>query len=353
MKKIKVIIIGAGLSGLVTAYLLQKKGIECIVLEANARMGGRIETITGATSVTMEMGATWFSRQHQLVFELINELGLNYFEQYTQGISLMEMMSGVPLQTFQISEYEESSYRIAGGTITLIDKLAAIIGSQRIITHKQVTAIHVHNNQVEVRDSKGGIYFADKVVTTLPPHLLVQTINFEPSLPESFLQLAKRTHTWMGESIKIAVEYKTPFWRENHFSGALFSHSSIVQEMYDHSTFDHKGYALKGFLNVGTYTLPKDERKEKVIAQLTAYFGAEAKHLVAYHEKMWRVDPLTFFPYEHDVTAHQNNGHLGFQKAFLDDKLLISGSETATLHPGYMDGAIFAAYKVAANIIAS
>jgi monoamine oxidase len=50
----------------------------------------------------------------------------------------------------------------------------------------------------------------------------------------------------MGDSIKFAVEYASPFWRENNYSGTLFSQASIIQEMYDHSTAD-KGYALKVF----------------------------------------------------------------------------------------------------------
>jgi monoamine oxidase len=50
----------------------------------------------------------------------------------------------------------------------------------------------------------------------------------------------------MGESIKFAVEYATPFWEKKIF-GTLFSHASIAQEMYDHSTFDNTGFALKGF----------------------------------------------------------------------------------------------------------
>ncbi len=44
MKKEKVILIGAGLCGLYTAFLLQKKGIEVLVLEADTRIGGRIKT---------------------------------------------------------------------------------------------------------------------------------------------------------------------------------------------------------------------------------------------------------------------------------------------------------------------
>jgi monoamine oxidase len=31
------------------AYLLQKKGIDVLILEANTRIGGRIETVTGTT----------------------------------------------------------------------------------------------------------------------------------------------------------------------------------------------------------------------------------------------------------------------------------------------------------------
>jgi monoamine oxidase len=34
---------------------------------------------------------------------------------------------------------------------------------------------------------------------------------------------------------------------ENNYSGTLFSQASIIQEMYDHSTADYKGYALKVF----------------------------------------------------------------------------------------------------------
>jgi monoamine oxidase len=49
MNNQKVIIIGAGLSGLMLAYVL-KQGIHALVLEANSRIDGRIETITGSTS---------------------------------------------------------------------------------------------------------------------------------------------------------------------------------------------------------------------------------------------------------------------------------------------------------------
>jgi monoamine oxidase len=65
----------------------------------------------------------------------------------------------------------------------------------------------------------------------------------------------------MGESIKFAVEYASP-WRENNYSGTLFSQASIIQEMYDPQA-DYKGYALKGFLNEVLIRCQKKNEKRK------------------------------------------------------------------------------------------
>ncbi len=346
MNNAKIIIIGAGLSGLMMAYLLQKKGFEVIILEAESRIGGRIETLTGSNGATMEMGATWFSKPHQNLIALLEGFKIPYFKQHTQGISFFETMSFVPPQKFEISDSEESSFRIVGGTAKLIEKLVEKIGIQNIKTDTKVTTIKEVDNYLEVTDYKGIKYTAEKVISTLPPHLLVQTIKFEPNLPDYIQQLAKKTHTWMGESIKFAVEYASPFWRENNYSGALYSQASIIQEMYDHSTADNSGFALKGFLNGGTYTMSKDERQEKVILQLIKLFGNEAENYIEYHEKIWREEPLTFFPYEQLVMGHENNGHTDYKTPFLNNKLYISGSETASQNPGYMEGAIVAAKNI-------
>ncbi|PKH66545.1 hypothetical protein CXF59_11430 [Flavobacterium sp. ALD4] len=349
MNNTKIIIVGAGLSGLMIAYLLQKKGLEVIIFEADTRIGGRIETITGTTGATMEMGATWFSKPHQHLIALLNELKIAYFKQHTQGISFFETMSFVPPQKFEISDAEEPSYRIVGGTATLIQKLVAGVGIQNIQLQTKVTAIKEVDNHLEVTDSDGIVYIGATVISTLPPHLLIQTITFEPILPDSIQQLARKTHTWMGESIKFAMEYASPFWRELNYSGTLFSQASIIQEMYDHNTSDNKGYALKGFLNGGTHTLSEEERKAKVILQLTKLFGTEAANYVEYHEKVWRDEPLTFFPYEQLLMGHENNGHPDYKKPLLNGKLYISGSETASANPGYMEGAVVAAKNIASQ----
>jgi monoamine oxidase len=55
---IKVVILGAGIAGLVSAYELGKLGYECTVLEARSRPGGRNWTVRGGDKVTFLDGTT-------------------------------------------------------------------------------------------------------------------------------------------------------------------------------------------------------------------------------------------------------------------------------------------------------
>ncbi|SYK26022.1 NAD(P)-binding protein [Klebsiella pneumoniae] len=57
MMNIEVIIVGGGLSGLYAAMLLEKAGINYLLLEGRERMGGRI---LQANTVEADLGATWF-----------------------------------------------------------------------------------------------------------------------------------------------------------------------------------------------------------------------------------------------------------------------------------------------------
>ena len=54
----KVVILGAGIAGLVSAYELRKAGFECVVLEARDRPGGRSWTVRNGTKVEFTDGTT-------------------------------------------------------------------------------------------------------------------------------------------------------------------------------------------------------------------------------------------------------------------------------------------------------
>ena len=61
-RKVSVLVIGAGISGLYGAYLLTKKGFnKIIVLEAQSKIGGRIQSVSQECVLTqgLELGGQW------------------------------------------------------------------------------------------------------------------------------------------------------------------------------------------------------------------------------------------------------------------------------------------------------
>ncbi len=76
-KGLKVVVIGAGLAGLSAALRLQSRGAEVTMLEARARLGGRVFTFQPAgQSLTTELGAEWVGKSHTRLIALCKEFDL-------------------------------------------------------------------------------------------------------------------------------------------------------------------------------------------------------------------------------------------------------------------------------------
>lgn len=343
-----IIIIGAGLSGLLTAYRLKKEGIPFKVLEARNRIGGRIHTIYDIHETPAEMGATWFSNSHKHLITLLENLKIAYFEQYMQGTVFFQPFSTSPAQSIQIPS-QPPSYRISGGSSNLIDTLHQALDENDVLLNQTVSEIKFHNNGVEVKANK--IFEGHQVVLAIPPKLWAKNILFEPSLPYQLSKIAQNTHTWMEDSIKVALTYNEPFWRQQDLSGTLFSNTGPVTEFYDHCNHDTSKYALCGFINSSFKSLNDADRRARVIDQLKTVFGTQAEGFIDYKECIWSNEKHTFEASESALFPHQNNGNPIFSQSFYEDRLLISSAEVALYFPGYMDGAVHSANVVAKKII--
>ena len=349
----EVIIIGAGLSGLAAAYYLHKAGIKPLVIEARERWGGRVLTVAaGGNATPVEMGATWFTDQHPHLKGLLKELGLSFYPQYQKGVGVFETSLTEKAQLFQIPAAGEPSYRIAGGTTKLLDALVEQIGKEQLVLGSPIAQVLQHKDQLEVISSKGASYTCKNLLITIPPNLLLaQKIAFEPALPAELTSIMESTHTWMGESIKFAVEYKQPFWRQQGYAGVLFSHVGIAQEVHDHCNKEGTQFALKGFLSAEAFKLKPEEREAEVIEQLTRLLGKEASHYLSYTEKLWKEEPYTFADYKRYVMPHQHNGHPLYAQPLMNGRLYLAGTETSRYYGGYLEGAVYSGLATAKSIL--
>lgn len=349
ISKQKVIIIGGGLSGLTLAYLLQKKNVNTTILEASPRLGGRIQTVKGRMQTPLELGATWFVDKHENFSSLIYELGLQKFPQYSKGITLFQTKSFEPPQQFLVPEAEYPSYRIVGGTQSIVDALAKRLNDQDTRLSAKVIAVRATENGVIAETADGITVQADRAVVCIPPQLAATQIEFSPALPADLHNILSTVQTWMAGAIKFTLEYAEPFWRKKGFSGMLYSHADIVVEMYDHTSFEGDKYGFTGFLNGGAAGYSQEVRKENVLRQLSELLGDEARQATAYFDKVWNDEfilkgsPIIELP-------PQNNGHPLLQMDYMNAKLLFCGTETSSEFPGYMEGAVDAAIRVAERI---
>lgn len=344
MNSPQIAIIGGGLSGLLIAYLLQKDGVSSQILEARNRLGGRIYTLRSGPDSHIEMGATWLGKKHQHLLNLLNDLNIDIYEQQVGDRGYYEPMSVSPPQLVELPHNEEPSYRIAGGTDCLIQTLADQIDQDQIHLNEVVKTIRKTADGALEIVSDDQLFKADFVISTLPPKLLTDSVDFYPCLPNEFTDVASQTHTWMAESIKVALTFDEPFWRNPDSSGTIFSNVGPINEMYDHSSDSH--YSLKGFMNNAYHVVSREKRKQLVLEQLRRFYGDTVNNYLSYEELVWKNESFSYRQYEQPVVPHQHNGHTIFLKPFFENLLFIAGSETATEFPGYMDGAVESAQRV-------
>ncbi len=342
----RITILGAGLTGLLTAYRLEKLGFSPTILEARVRMGGRIRTLKSSKDTPVEMGATWFGVQHLNLRALLQEFSIPHFEQYMQGTAFFEAFSTAPAQAVQIPQ-DSPSYRISGGTSALLNAIYDKLQNTKIHFTQAVQSLVFEETEVKIHTQTQS-FGTEILISTLPPALLLNTVDFSPTLPSDLREIALHTHTWMQDSIKVALIYSTPFWREKKYSGILFSNVGPVTEFYDHSDSTQTYFALCGFVGGGYAKFSKEDRKAKILAQLERIFGKEANDYLSYEECIWAEESYTKSKLQEKVAVypHQNNGHEVFAKTYFDNKLWFAGTETSTVHPGYMEGAVYSANQV-------
>jgi monoamine oxidase len=83
------VVVGAGLSGLAAARALVAAGTEVVVLEGRDRVGGRTEGGRLADGTPIELGGQWIGPTQNRMYELVEELGLEWFRTHNDDGRLL------------------------------------------------------------------------------------------------------------------------------------------------------------------------------------------------------------------------------------------------------------------------
>jgi monoamine oxidase len=193
---------------------------------------------------------------------------------------------------------------------------------------------------------------AERAIVAAPPAIAAR-IELDP-LPPGRPQLAERLRP--GALTKCMALYEEPFWRADGLSGESVTDAGPVTLTFDSSPRDSSAGVLLGFVGGPEArelaALPPAERRAPVLACFERLFGARAAQPLEYAEQTWAEEDWS----GGGPTSNFGPGgwvECGSALREAAGRVHWAGTETATVWSGYMEGALQAGERVAAEVLES
>jgi monoamine oxidase len=303
----KVLVLGAGMAGLVAAYELTQLGHDVTVLEARTRPGGRVHTLREpfADGLYAEEGAARIPDNHELTLKYVKQFELPLEPFYPSRLNIVRFDHGkreeVPVDGFtqamaenyggDLGERPERWQKIKGGT-DLLPKAFAQRLESKIVYGAPVVKIEQDAKAARVVFSKAGAtqtLSADAVLCTIPFSVL-RNVDL-PALSSRKRDVIKRTH--YDAVSRVYLQTKNRFWEERGLNGFAFTSGAIEIWQPTWSQAGPRGilmtYARPGEADRIT-KLKENERIETTLKQLDAIFAGLRANFERGATKCWLED---------------------------------------------------------------
>lgn len=243
--------------------------------------------------------------------------------------------------------------RFVGGSQQLASAMAAELGP-RVQLSSPVEAVEHGPDVVAVtvggRGGAGRRIAARRAVVAMPPALSAR-LRWSPALPGVRDQLAMRMP--MGAVTKVHAVYERPFWRDEGLNGQLVADEGALCSTFDDSPPDGAHGALVGFV-AGDACRRYERagpaaRRAAVLTELVRAFGPRAGEPLELVDQHWPAEVHT----RGGPVAIGVPGSLTTLGPALREPVGAvhwAGTETATEWCGYLDGALSAGVRAAAEV---
>ena len=214
----KVVIVGAGASGLAAAKILQQNNIEYVILEATDRYGGRLKKDTTLADFPIDIGAEWIHSNPKV----LNVIKGKCRDQIDEELIAYKLESGSkwdgkklkPVSksylNFIYNFMPESKFKNSTWYDFVDDNIAKDV-TQNIVYNSVVKSIDYSEEKVAITTSEGKTYEADKVLVTVSMGVLKSNnISFIPEL-NSEKKKAIESITF-NSGFKIALKFSEKFY---------------------------------------------------------------------------------------------------------------------------------------------
>ena len=330
----RVLVLGAGMAGLVAAYELTQLGHDVTVLEARTRPGGRVHTLREPFSdgLFAEEGAARIPDEHDLTLKYVKTFELPLEPFYPSRLNAIRFDRGnpqeVPIDGFtdamsqnygdDLGGRPERWHKIKGGTDMLPRAFAKHLES-KIVYNAPVLKIEQNASAARVVCMKAGTsqtLVADSVLVTIPFSVL-RNLDL-PALSERKRDAIKRTQ--YAAVSRVYLQTRNRFWEDRGLNGFVFAPRAV--EIWQ-PTWNQRGprgilmtYARPGEAERIT-SMNESGRIEATLTQLDGIFNGlrgnfERGATKCWTEDEWARGAWAFVGFSDFATAVMPEGRIHF-----------------------------------------
>jgi monoamine oxidase len=214
----KVIIIGAGASGLAAAKVLEQNNIDYIILEATNRYGGRLKKDTTLADFPIDIGAEWLHSAPITLNKLKGKQGEEIDEELIPyHLETVANWDGKKYKinprwqnNFMYNFMPESKFKNSTWYDFVNENIANTV-KHKIQFNSPVTAIDYSGDKVIVKTKNGNTYATDRVLVTVSIGVLKSNmITFIPEVNEERKKAIEAITFHPG--FKVAMKFSEKFY---------------------------------------------------------------------------------------------------------------------------------------------